>query len=118
MSLCQREAVRCLGSPREPEVREVLGSAAPYLRDALEGEAVLSVGGSLRAWRRGEIDGAVLSGPLECMPDKLAECQLGLARDREGIQTLALAMSGEPPDPDLLDNFAFELHRRVQDGWP
>lgn len=114
--LCQREATRCLGLPTKPSTREILNAAAPYMREALETETVLSLGGPLHAWRMGEIDAAVLTGPLECMPNKLAEAQFTHAAEREGIATLTLSMNGEPIDPEVLDNFAFEVHRRHQRG--
>jgi predicted CoA-substrate-specific enzyme activase len=114
--LCQREATRCLGLPSRPSVKELLRAATPYMREALEGETVLSLGGPLHAWHKGEIDGAVLTGPLECMPNKLAEAQFTHVAEREGLATLTLSMNGEPIDPELLDNFAFDVHRRHQQG--
>jgi predicted CoA-substrate-specific enzyme activase len=116
--LCHREATRCLGLPPKPATREILHTASSYLREALEGEAVLSLGGPLHAWRQGEIDAAVLAGPLECMPNKLAEAQFTHAAEREGLATLTLSMNGEPLDPELLDTFAFEVHRRCHQGHP
>jgi predicted nucleotide-binding protein (sugar kinase/HSP70/actin superfamily) len=110
--LCHREATRHFGLPPKVPVKTTLRAAGGYLRDDLEGEAVLSLGGPLHAWRHGEIDAAVLAGPLECMPNKLAEAQFTHAAEREGLVTLTLAMSGEPIDPELLDNFAFDVHRR------
>jgi predicted nucleotide-binding protein (sugar kinase/HSP70/actin superfamily) len=114
--LCQREATRCLGLPPKPSIKETLRASSRYMRDALEGETVLSLGGPLHAWRQGEIDAALLTGPLECMPNKLAEAQFTHVAEREGLATLALSMNGEPIDPEVLDNFAFEVHRRHQQG--
>jgi predicted nucleotide-binding protein (sugar kinase/HSP70/actin superfamily) len=110
--LCQKEATAALGLPPKPAVAELLRAASPYLRGALEGEAVLSLGVALHAWREARIDGAVLTGPMECMPNKLAEAQFTHVAEREGLATLALAMNGEPIDTTLLDSFAFDLHRR------
>lgn len=114
--LCTREATRCLGLPPKPTTAATIQAASAYLRDALEGEAVLSLGGPLHAWRQGEIDAAVLTGPLECMPNKVAEAQFTHAAEREGLATLTLSMNGEPIDQELLDHFAFEVHRRHQQG--
>ena len=50
-------------------------SAGPWVRDALEGETVLTVGAAVDAWRRREVDGVLSVGPLECMPNKLVEAQ-------------------------------------------
>jgi hypothetical protein len=90
----------------------VLAASAPYLREALEGEAVLTLGAPILGWRRGEIDAAVLVAPLECMPSKLAEAQFLHASEREGLLTLSLSLNGGPPDPEVLDAFAFEVRRR------
>ena len=113
-SLCQREASRQLGLPARPSIPSILAAAAPYMRDALEGETVLSLGGPIHAWKAGEIDAAVIVGPLECMPNKLAEAQLAHVAEREGLLALALSMNGEGLDAALLDNFVFEVQRRFK----
>jgi hypothetical protein len=46
------------------------------------------------------------------MPNKLAEAQLTHAAEREGLLSLTLSLNGEAPDPEVLDNFAFEVKRR------
>jgi predicted nucleotide-binding protein (sugar kinase/HSP70/actin superfamily) len=103
-----------LGWPRRGALTQVLKASAPYLREALEGEAVLTLGASILGWQRGEIDAAVLTGPLECMPSKLAEAQFTHVAEREGLLILALPMNGDLPDPEALDAFAFEVRRRHQ----
>lgn len=103
-----------LGWPRRGALPRVLEASAPYLREALEGEAVLTLGAPILGWRRSEIDAAVLVGPLECMPAKLADAQFVHVAEREGLLTLSLSLNGEPPDPEALDAFAFEVHRRHQ----
>ena len=110
--LCQREATAALGLPAKPGMQEVLRCATPYMRAALDGDTVLSLGVPIHAWRAGRIDAAVVTGPLECMPNKLAEAQFTHVAEREGLVTLALSMNGEPIDAEVLDNFAFELRRR------
>ncbi|HSN15051.1 MAG TPA: hypothetical protein VLT61_10490, partial [Anaeromyxobacteraceae bacterium] len=62
--------------------------------------------------RHGQIDAVIAAGPLECMPNKLAEAQLHHAAEEEGNLSLTLNLNGEPPDPQLLDAFAFEVHAR------
>ena len=98
--------------PRRGSLAKVLEASAPYLREALEGEAVLTLGAPLLGWRRGEIDAAVLVAPLECMPSKLADAQFIHATEREGLLTLSVPLNGEPPDSEALDAFAFEVRRR------
>lgn len=112
LSVMERILAREIGWPRRGTVPETLRAAAPYLREDLEGEAVLTVGTPLLEWRRGRIDGAVLAAPLECMPSKLAEAQLLHVTEREGLLTLALALNGEAPPAEALDAFAFDVHRR------
>jgi predicted CoA-substrate-specific enzyme activase len=62
-----------LGWPPRFRSTAILAAARPYLRDALEGEAVQTLGNPLLAWRHGQIDGVLSAGPHECMPNKIAE---------------------------------------------
>jgi predicted nucleotide-binding protein (sugar kinase/HSP70/actin superfamily) len=101
-----------LGWPVPPSIPEVLDVARPYVNDALLGEAVLTLGAPLLAWRRREIDAVVSVGPLECMPTKIAEAQFHHVAEREGLPSLTLALNGEPLNEATLDNFAFEIHNR------
>jgi activator of 2-hydroxyglutaryl-CoA dehydratase/predicted nucleotide-binding protein (sugar kinase/HSP70/actin superfamily) len=103
-----------LGWPKPPLVEESLAAAAPYVSSALEGEAVLTVGASLEAWRRKQIDAVIAVGPLECMPSKIAEAQFQHVAEREGLLSLTLAFNGEPISDSTLDNFAFEVLARFQ----
>ncbi|MBW1881594.1 MAG: hypothetical protein JRJ84_24820, partial [Deltaproteobacteria bacterium] len=89
-------------------------AAGPYVREELEGEAVLTVGGPVHEWQEGHIDGLVSVGPLECMPNKVAEAQLFHAHEREGLLSLTLPLNGDPVDSELLDNFAYEVHARFR----
>jgi predicted CoA-substrate-specific enzyme activase len=98
--------------PRRTTVQDSLHAAAPYIRQQLSGEAVLTVGGPLHEWREGHIDGAVSVGPLECMPTKIAESQFFHVSEREGLATLTLSLNGDPIDPEVLDNFAYEVKAR------
>lgn len=114
LGTCRRAMARAMGWPGHPRLEEALAAAAPYVRDDLEHEAVLAVGLPIVQWRRGEIDGAVCVGPLECMPDKLAEAQLVHAREREGLLSLTLSLNGDPVDPEILDAFAYEVKERFR----
>jgi predicted nucleotide-binding protein (sugar kinase/HSP70/actin superfamily) len=112
LALTHHAAAGVLGWPEHPQVAEVLRSALPYMRDDLEVETCLTLGLPLRAWRRGEIDAALSVGPLECMPNKIAEAQFCHAAEREQFLSLTLSLNGDPVDPEVLDNFAFEVHAR------
>ncbi|MFQ5973252.1 MAG: acyl-CoA dehydratase activase-related protein [Alphaproteobacteria bacterium] len=105
-------AARELGWPARTRVPESLKAAAPYIREDLIGEAVLTVGGPVHEWRHALIDGVVSVGPLDCMPTKIAEAQFFHVREREGLPSLTIPYNGDPVDPEVIDNFAFEIHRR------
>jgi len=103
---------RALGWPARTSAGAAVTAATEYLRPSLEGEAVLTIGGPLAEWRHGHIDGVVSVGPLECMPNKLAEAQFFHISEREGLPSLTVPLHGDPMDPDTLDHFAYEVHRR------
>ncbi len=103
---------RGMNWPARHATRELLAAARPYLRDHLEGEAVLTIGGPVCAWRHRQIDGVVSAGPHECMPNKIAESQLFHIGEKEQLPSLTLPVNGDPTDPAALDNFAFEVHAR------
>ncbi len=105
---------RTLGWRPRISVVDSLRAAEGYLRSALEGEAVLTIGGAVHAWRDGHVDGVVSVGPLECMPNKIAEAQLFHAAEQEGLASVTLGFNGDPLDPEILDNFAFEVHARFR----
>ncbi|MBU6399825.1 MAG: CoA activase [Verrucomicrobia bacterium] len=101
-----------LGWGARPTVRRSLAAAAPFIPEALNGEAVLTVGAALQEWRAGGIDAVLSVGPLECMPSKLAETQFLHIAEQEGLLTLTLPVNGDAVDPEILDNFAFEVRAR------
>ncbi len=100
---------RPLGWPRRSRIAETIDAGGSYLSDDLAGEAILSVGAPVHEWREGRIAGAVLAGPLECMPSKIAEAQLFHAAEEEGLPSLTLPLNGDPIDPELFDSFAFDV---------
>ena len=103
-----------LGWPARTSVKDSIAAAKPYVREDLAGEAVLTLGGPLHEWHEGVIDGVVSVGPLECMPNKIAEAQFFHVAEREGLASLTLSLNGDPIDPAILDSFAFEIHERVR----
>jgi len=103
-----------LGWGPRTTVQQSVAAAAEYLDEALEGEAVLTLGGPVHEWREGHIDGAVNLGPLECMPSKIAESQLHHAARREGLPSLTLCLNGDPVDPETLDAFVYELRQSFE----
>jgi predicted CoA-substrate-specific enzyme activase len=105
-------AAKPMGWHVPPRMKEVLSAAAPYVRDTLEAETPLTVGAAVHSWRAGEIDGVVSLGPLECMPNKIAESQFVHIGEREALISLTLSLNGDPVDPEPLDGFAMEVHAR------
>lgn len=119
-AICLAAVAAHLGWPTPPSISESLSAAEPYINSALEGEAALTLGGALAAWRRRQIDGVLSVGPLECMPTKIAEAQFQHATQHERLPNLTLPFNGDPISTTALDNFAFEVHasfqRRHRDG--
>ncbi len=96
--------------PSRTTVQDSLAAAKPYMRENLSGEAILTIGGPIHEWRTGHIDGTVAVGPLECMPNKIAQNQFYHIAEKEGLPSLTLHLNGDPVDPEILDNFAYEIH--------
>ena len=105
---------RILGWTPRLNVTQAIDAARPYIREALRGEALLTLGGPLHEWSHGYIDGVVSAGPLECMPNKIAESQYYHATERVGLPNLTLSLNGEPIDSEILDNFVFEVYARYR----
>jgi predicted CoA-substrate-specific enzyme activase len=105
---------RSLGWPARGSARDVLRAATPYIRPELRGEAVLTLGGALHEWRRGAIDGMISVGPLECMPNKIAEAQLFHVAEEEGLPSLTLSVNGDPVEGTTIDRFLYEVRTRFQ----
>jgi predicted CoA-substrate-specific enzyme activase len=114
LSACTSAAAESLGWPEHATIPEVFGAASTYVREELEVETPLTIGVPVRAWRRREIDATVSVGPLECMPNKIAEAQFCHVAEKEGLLSLSLSLNGDPIDPEVLDNFAFEVHQRFR----
>jgi predicted nucleotide-binding protein (sugar kinase/HSP70/actin superfamily) len=105
----QRAAATEMGWPHHPSIPEVVEAGSEYLRPDLEHEAVLALGLAAHGWRHGALDGLICVGPLECMPNKLVEAQLHHLGNREGLVSLTLTLNGDPIDPEVLDEFAYEV---------
>jgi len=114
LAACHHAAAEPLGWPRHADMTEVFQAARPYVREQLEVETPLTIGMPVRAWRRREIDATVSVGPLDCMPNKIAESQFFHVAEREGLFSLSLSLNGDPVDPEVLDNFAFDVHQRFK----
>ncbi len=111
-SLTYLAVAKHLKWPKRTNVEASLEASAPYIRDALESETVLTLGGALHEWQHGLIDAVLSVGPHECMPNKIAESQFFHIAEREGLLSLTLSMNGDPLDPEIIANFAYEVHSR------
>ena len=111
---CHAAAAGPLGLPPPPPIGEAVAAAGDYIDHHVEVETLLTIGVPVRAWRRGQIDAVVSVGPLECMPNKLAEAQFHHVAEREGLLSLTLSLNGDPLDAAALDGFAWEVHRRFR----
>ena len=94
------------------DVADILTTASTYLRPELVGEEILTIGTPLHAFKRGEIQGVVSVGPLECMPSKIAESQFYHIAENDGLLSLNLALNGDPIPASVLDDFCFEVKQR------
>jgi hypothetical protein len=114
LHLAHSTVAPAFGWQRRVTIRDTLEAAEAYLRPALQGEAVLTLGGPVHEWRTRSIDAVVSVGPLECMPNKIAEAQFFHVAEQEGLLNLTLSLNGEPVAHEVLDNFAFAVHTRFR----
>jgi predicted nucleotide-binding protein (sugar kinase/HSP70/actin superfamily) len=90
------------------DVEEVIESASPFIKDNLEGEAVLTVGSALSEI----IDhtcGVISLGPFGCMPARVAESVLNVEMNIEGKKkSLGKKKNTNLPDIEDLPFLALE----------
>jgi predicted nucleotide-binding protein (sugar kinase/HSP70/actin superfamily) len=95
-------------------VEDAVEAGGRYVSRDLLGEAILTVGTPLAEFEAGHVDGVVSVAPLECMPAKIAEAHF-LKVDRDtGLPSLSLPVIGDPVDPRLIEDFAFEVRESAQ----
>ncbi|MBI2376621.1 MAG: CoA activase [Deltaproteobacteria bacterium] len=114
LSLTYSTLSSVLGWPKRTTVEDSAIAAEPWIREALVGEALLTLGAPVHEWREGLIDGVVSVGPHECMPNKIAEAQFFHVAEREGLASLTLSVNGDPIDSEVLDGFVFEVRERFE----
>ncbi|NOZ85054.1 MAG: CoA activase [Deltaproteobacteria bacterium] len=103
-----------MGWPDRTRVVDSVKAASPYLSSDLHGEAILTLGGPVHEYKQGEITGVVSVGPLECMPSKVAQAQFFHAAEDLGLIPLSISVNGDSVDPEVLDNFVFEVKSRFE----
>ncbi|MFN3395777.1 MAG: acyl-CoA dehydratase activase [Thermodesulfovibrionales bacterium] len=78
---------------KEPDTKDILRKALPYLHDSFEGEAILSIGKTLDLVDRGA-SGIINAMPFGCMPGTVVTTIMrGISRDF-GIPCLSIAYDG------------------------
>jgi len=100
----------------EPDTKEILKKASPYLHSSFEGEAILSIGKGIDLLERGA-SGIINAMPFGCMPGTIVTTFLrGINRDY-GIPCLSIPYDGtESPTIEIqLEAFmdqALEHHKK------
>jgi len=86
---------------KEPETKEILKKASPYLHSSFEGEAILSIGKSIDLLERGS-SGIINAMPFGCMPGTIVTAIMrGVSRDY-GIPCISIPYDGtESPVTDI-----------------
>ena len=80
---------------REPNTKQILKWAAPYLDSSFEGEAVLSIGKAVDFYNKG-VSGIVNVMPFTCMPGTIVSAILKRCReDQSNIPVLNMAYDGQ-----------------------
>jgi predicted CoA-substrate-specific enzyme activase len=82
-----------LKTAKEPDTKEILEKASPYLHSSFEGEAILSIGKSIDLLERGA-SGIINAMPFGCMPGTVVAAILrGVNRDY-GIPCISVPYDG------------------------
>ena len=82
-----------LKSIREPETREIMKKAAPYVHDSFEGETILSIGKAVDLAGKG-VAGIVNAMPFGCMPGTIVTALMrGVSRDYN-VPTISIPYDG------------------------
>ncbi|HUJ88933.1 MAG TPA: acyl-CoA dehydratase activase [Syntrophorhabdales bacterium] len=79
---------------REPQVRQVINDASPYIDESFEGEAILSVGKSIDFIRKGA-SGIINAMPFTCMPGTISSAVMKLIQNKYGVPVLNVAYDGQ-----------------------
>ncbi len=88
-----RQFAGLLRNPGEPDTKEILAKASPYLHSSFEGEAILSIGKSIDLINKGA-SGLVNAMPFGCMPGTIVSGLMrGLSADF-GVPCLSIPYDG------------------------
>jgi predicted nucleotide-binding protein (sugar kinase/HSP70/actin superfamily) len=86
---------------KEPDTREIISKASPYLSSTFEGEAILSIGKTIDLLEKGT-SGIVNAMPFGCMPGTVVTALLrGISRDF-GVPCISIPYDGtESPTTEI-----------------
>ena len=89
----ERHFAGFLKSLHEPDTREILDKARPYIHPSFEGEAILSIGKSIELMENGA-SGIINAMPFGCMPGTIVSGLLRGVRREHGIPCLSIPYDG------------------------
>jgi predicted nucleotide-binding protein (sugar kinase/HSP70/actin superfamily) len=84
----------CMKYWKEPNIKETLEKAHPYIHESFEGEAILTVGKSIEFIEMGA-SGIVNTMPFTCMPGTVSSAIMKLVQDRYGVPVINVAYDGQ-----------------------
>ena len=82
-----------LKSLHEPDTREILDKASPYIHSSFEGEAILSIGKSIELIEKGAA-GIINAMPFGCMPGTIVSGLMRGLKREYGIPCLSIPYDG------------------------
>jgi predicted CoA-substrate-specific enzyme activase len=99
---------------KEPSTSEIMKSAAPYMHDSFEGEAVLSMGKAVDFVKRGA-SGIISAIPFGCMPGTIVAALLKRFKQDHGLPCFNAAYDGaEATCADIqLEAFMHQSHEQM-----
>lgn len=78
---------------KEPETKEILTKAAPYVHDSFEGETILSVGKAIDLIERGAA-GIINAMPFGCMPGTIVTALMKAVSRDYGVPCISIPYDG------------------------
>jgi len=86
----------------EPDIREILENASPYIHESFEGEAILSIGKAIDMIQRGA-KGIINAMPFACMPGTVVTAIMRGVTEKYNVPSISIPYDGtESPTTQLL----------------
>ena len=109
-----------LRTVHEPEIKETLKLATPYLRDTFKGEAILSMGKCVDYTIKGA-SGVINAMPFNCMPGTIVTALLKkFSEDHDGFPYISLSYDGHEQANAMtrLEAFIHQARQRMEEKDP